>query len=1136
MNRFSATQVSVNDKFDNPYSTVIYDVTKQIGWAECIYSNLTTDQEKQHQRLPKLIELYKQFVIAGELSTHFQHQILSLFKFKESETSCPIIENYYELLFHSLFEALIKTKTSQSSKYAFALLTDLVRLFPYSIEIKKHNRQLYFMNKAIELAEYFATNPARIDANVDDSCLDSFLKFINEYSYTLYKIKMDSSLLRPCLQLIISILKINLLDVTSLMTLFRCDKFFNLSNYSKETALILDGILTLIYKSDTHEVVELDNLIDVFMEKVKVFKKVLDSLQPILFDKVLCAPIEQNIGVLRQPYKKALNTLMHFFSFDSYPKQDSELKRLQQVFQRILTEEIFNSIQPQSCAFYYQPGAFYLDFFKVLTKGLSKRSDIALLLENDILELFNLLIARNEFYNEFYDANNGRLMNYLIFQEFMNNLVLTKKDSQPSLVKKLIEISFLIKDQDLCDETNNTANSYIQSAAFNYKKVLAMFADKVWAYYIEEDSNTFMFPVIQIFKYSVDAFRQNGFDSKYHAKCLRSDAAYFSQNYSVLSLIITFTPEYFMFKEVTTGHLRIYDLINCAFGNKKDAQFALYVLYVLSQLIEVLKTRPELLVADLFHERKLIHQFLYYAKLKTPNDKAAQSTLPAGFNNLLIINNISNFYMMLSMDAHNGVNFKDLIMELIEIAKTVLSQDCIVLLMAIKDICVKRNQLQLLKENKSFFDSLKDDKEVKDLVQSILDIVEGRSLEMIETKLTEKVQDQQVVLNDLNANLANMNVKLDEIDEQVDHINNKTLMNVPEWGLQISEMLHEDWILLAKRLNYSNSDILGWLNQSDPCMCMFQEWFITNKTTDAITGLVKALKSIDKTQCVQVIEARLEQIEAENKLQVEETQLDLDLEMNPPQVFISFEWSSMKEALLLKTYLEKEDFVKIWFDDGKMGGGNIMNKRIDLGIRMCKILICLITQSSSMDRTCLNQVNLAIQLGKPIIPLLLDPHLKWPPVGTLGPILSEYLFVRFYQRPQELTGDERYWPVDKFAELLMQLRSLVPPLVKTELKQIGNPPEVFISYQWDKQKQIIKLFNRFKSIGINCWLDIHEMGGGDSLYDKIDGGVRSCALVISCITSKYSLSANCRKEVALADSVGKPIIPILLVSNRIFIS
>ena len=231
--------------------------------------------------------------------------------------------------------------------------------------------------------------------------------------------------------------------------------------------------------------------------------------------------------------------------------------------------------------------------------------------------------------------------------------------------------------------------------------------------------------------------------------------------------------------------------------------------------------------------------------------------------------------------------------------------------------------------------------------------------------------------------------------------------------------------------------------------------------------------------------------------------------------------------------------LNIWFDDVSMGGGNARNNRIDRGLRVCSVLICLITEQASKDQTCLNQITLAIQLNKPIIPLLMDSNLKWPPAGSLGPILSEYLFIRFFQRPKEITNDERYWPVDKFNELVMQIQQLIPtsalitnsPHSLAVQPVVKESPEVFISYQWDKQKEIIKLYTKLTDMGLSCWLDIHQMGGGDSLYDKIDKGLRNCTLVISCVTTKYGLSANCRKEIALADSLSKTIIPLLLEQN-----
>jgi len=72
-------------------------------------------------------------------------------------------------------------------------------------------------------------------------------------------------------------------------------------------------------------------------------------------------------------------------------------------------------------------------------------------------------------------------------------------------------------------------------------------------------------------------------------------------------------------------------------------------------------------------------------------------------------------------------------------------------------------------------------------------------------------------------------------------------------------------------------------------------------------------------------------------------------------------------------------------------------------------------------------VNLAVTVGKPMIPLLME-KITWPPAGAMGPIFSEYIYVRFFQRPAEQTNDdERFWPSASFQELLMQLRYHIAP-------------------------------------------------------------------------------------------------------------
>ena len=110
----------------------------------------------------------------------------------------------------------------------------------------------------------------------------------------------------------------------------------------------------------------------------------------------------------------------------------------------------------------------------------------------------------------------------------------------------------------------------------------------------------------------------------------------------------------------------------------------------------------------------------------------------------------------------------------------------------------------------------------------------------------------------------------------------------------------------------------------------------------------------------------------------------------------------------------------------------------------------------------------------------------------------------------------------------MYERMYISTCVWLQTVENAQSPEVFISYQWGKQPQVKQLYKQLVASGYSCWLDIMQMGGGDSLYDKIDKGVRGCKVVVSCVTSKYAISANCRREVSLADAVKKPIIPLLL--------
>lgn len=90
---------------------------------------------------------------------------------------------------------------------------------------------------------------------------------------------------------------------------------------------------------------------------------------------------------------------------------------------------------------------------------------------------------------------------------------------------------------------------------------------------------------------------------------------------------------------------------------------------------------------------------------------------------------------------------------------------------------------------------------------------------------------------------------------------------------------------------------------------------------------------------------------------------------------------------------------------------------------------------------------------------------------------------------------------------------------------------IFISYHWDSQEIVIKIKEHLEKAGFNCFMDIGQIGGGNLLYQKIDQAIRNAKVVIACITPKFVVSHYCNREMALADLLHKPIVPVMLTAT-----
>ncbi|EDO39316.1 predicted protein [Nematostella vectensis] len=75
---------------------------------------------------------------------------------------------------------------------------------------------------------------------------------------------------------------------------------------------------------------------------------------------------------------------------------------------------------------------------------------------------------------------------------------------------------------------------------------------------------------------------------------------------------------------------------------------------------------------------------------------------------------------------------------------------------------------------------------------------------------------------------------------------------------------------------------------------------------------------------------------------------------------------------------------------------------------------------------------------------------------------------------------------------------------------------VMLSYQWDIQDLVKKVYDGLRAYGIRVWMDIHGGIRGD-INGSMAKGVDGAAILCCFMSTKYSESKNCKKELSYAD-------------------
>lgn len=1167
---------------------------------------------KSATKINQLIECFKQIATSvGHENDKYEYlrasnlhylskQIIQVFEYEHPSSGHRIFMENWQQLFDAFFEVF--TKALRNDVRAEFPRIDLREICTKSKSKFKDLKQFnsYLFSKLTELTRFLNKHYKEIDSrSILPSCLDCYYDFsYSMVDYISHDVSDVNSYCKPCVEYLVELSKGVHLSTDYLRVMYDLlwkENFFVLKDLSNETVEITQNVLDVTYQFVESDG-DLDDLqkkryeyltkcLNYLKKRVEKFPESKRAAQECLFEKTFYKPVILNIQ------SENFFDLMQDEIFDlTDPATIYETCRPK--FEKLLAFFIANgfleAIQPNQGD---NSGMilYFTEWFKKLGQVLKTASTCE---DKFVLSLLEIMkkVEQIDNYVDPFDTE-SMTINFYIIRELSDG-VFDNPKSNDKLVTGFLQ--FWIKLYEKHNSNRDIAErffDFITAANNNFSKFLIPFASKLWEFYLAKMDKYQLMMTIETILPSTHALFMQNYSKRFTQEIFKN----FDQNFLNVNLllikIIKSCPQYFF--QVDNDQLLLTRYIEKSKNVITEHVFS-SMLSLANLIISALKDNSKLgkeLNSVLFKHRLEFWTIIY---TKKPNSSKYDIFRTPNFNSDWIVLSIGEIYYILMRNLSNKDNksvVKTFIDEFLFYFDNTepRSQRPFQIIDVIRGLGEFENKkyAELLREHRERFVELrkeaKSDPNAMKSVDSVLDLIDDRNLQTFSKKLDvnekkieqidedlaakgaeirvldtnirtneQKVSELKGEVVQINERVDAMSRRIDEQNTRIDQLDQKTLFNMPPWCKNLRKSMkknRQDWILVAKRLNFSDRDIKAWLNQIEPFMSMLQEWFIANKTSDAIAGLMKVYKELGNKECVQIIQENIDRIEAESKSHFKDYNIDDKMKKNPAHVFICFEMSSIQKAELVQRYLferlnqecgvtnldESDNRINIWFDDGRMGGGVERNKRIDLGVRLCKVLVCLITAESIKDQTCLNQINLAVQLNKQIIPLLLDSKLKWPPSGSLGPILSEYLFVRFFQRPpKELTNDERYWPVDKFNELVMQLKQLIPFSLdsgssQTDTNSIAKEhPEVFISYQWDKQKDIIKLYDKLTSLGIKCWLDIYQMGGGDSLYFKIDEGIRNCCVVISCVTMRYSQSANCRKEIALSDSVSKPIVPILI--------
>ena len=247
-------------------------------------------------------------------------------------------------------------------------------------------------------------------------------------------------------------------------------------------------------------------------------------------------------------------------------------------------------------------------------------------------------------------------------------------------------------------------------------------------------------------------------------------------------------------------------------------------------------------------------------------------------------------------------------------------------------------------------------------------------------------------------------------------------------------------------------------------------------------------------------------------------------------VYISYTSDESAIANALVHVLEEAQ-IKCWIAPRDISIGADYAAMIDDAIQNATVFVSLLSEKSQTSVCCKRETDLAVALGKAIVPVRIeDVKMK----GAMSTYLANVQLVNAFPNPEshfekikncilalckkKSCGEKNISVVDALPRMMMR---------KEDVMEMKMNHMVFISHAIDEDKETAnRLVDQIEKGGVKCWIAPRDEIPGLKYGDVIDAAIEQATVVVV-LFSKFALASDwVNSEVELAASFHKRIIPV----------